>query len=86
MQVLMAGSSGLVNRRLCPALEQARHAVRVVREDSSRRLTPFESIDYDDPVLQALGVRAKAARTSWGAPCRTGVGVNSDWWQRCRPR
>ncbi|HEV7827237.1 MAG TPA: NAD(P)H-binding protein [Pseudonocardiaceae bacterium] len=36
----------------------------VVREDSIRRLVPFEPMDYDDAVLQALGERAKAQRAS----------------------
>ncbi|MGH3751645.1 MAG: NAD(P)H-binding protein [Pseudonocardiaceae bacterium] len=34
----------------------------VVREDSIRRLIPFEPLDYDDAVLQALGERARAQR------------------------
>jgi uncharacterized protein YbjT (DUF2867 family) len=34
----------------------------VVRDDSIRQLVPFEPLDYDDAVLQALGERAKAAR------------------------
>ncbi len=34
----------------------------VVRDDSIRRVVPFEPMDYDDAVLQALGERAKAAR------------------------
>ena len=34
----------------------------VVRDDSIRELVPFEPMDYDDSVLQALGERAKAAR------------------------
>jgi uncharacterized protein YbjT (DUF2867 family) len=34
----------------------------VVRDDSIRRLVPFEPMDYDDAVLQALGERAKAKR------------------------
>ena len=34
----------------------------VVRDDSIRELVPFEPMDYDDAVLQALGERAKAAR------------------------
>jgi uncharacterized protein YbjT (DUF2867 family) len=36
----------------------------VVREDSIRRLVPFEPMDYDSAVLQALGERAKARRAS----------------------
>jgi uncharacterized protein YbjT (DUF2867 family) len=36
----------------------------VMREDSIRRLVPFEPMDYDDAVLQALGERAKAQRAS----------------------
>lgn len=36
----------------------------VVRENSIRRLIPFEPMDYDDAVLQALGERAKAQRAS----------------------
>lgn len=35
----------------------------IVRDDSIRRLVPFELIDYDSAVLQALGERAKAARS-----------------------
>ena len=34
----------------------------VVRDDSIRELVPFEPMDYDAVVLQALGERAKAAR------------------------
>jgi uncharacterized protein YbjT (DUF2867 family) len=34
----------------------------VVRDDSIRSLVPFEPMDYDDCVLQALGERARAAR------------------------
>jgi len=34
----------------------------VVRDDSIRKLVPFEPMDYDSAVLQALGERAKAAR------------------------
>ena len=34
----------------------------VVRDDSIRELVPFEPLDYDSSVLQALGERAKAAR------------------------
>ncbi len=34
----------------------------VVRDDSIRELVPFEPMDYDDAVLQALGERAKAGR------------------------
>jgi uncharacterized protein YbjT (DUF2867 family) len=34
----------------------------VVRDDSIRELVPFDPLDYDDAVLQALGERAKAAR------------------------
>jgi uncharacterized protein YbjT (DUF2867 family) len=34
----------------------------VVRDTSIRELVPFEPLDYDDAVLQALGERAKAAR------------------------
>ena len=34
----------------------------VVRDDSIRRLVPFEPLDYLDSVLQALGERARAAR------------------------
>jgi uncharacterized protein YbjT (DUF2867 family) len=34
----------------------------VVREDSIRDLVPFEPMDFDAAVLQALGERAKAAR------------------------
>ena len=35
----------------------------VVRDDSIRALVPFEPMDYDSCVLQALGERAKAARS-----------------------
>ena len=35
----------------------------VVRDDSIRRLVPFEPMDYDTAVLTALGERAKAARS-----------------------
>jgi uncharacterized protein YbjT (DUF2867 family) len=34
----------------------------VVRDQSIRELVPFDPLDYDDAVLQALGERAKAAR------------------------
>jgi uncharacterized protein YbjT (DUF2867 family) len=34
----------------------------VARDDSIRELVPFEPMDYDDAVLQALGERAKAKR------------------------
>lgn len=34
----------------------------VVRDTSIRDVVPFEPMDYDDAVLQALGERAKAAR------------------------
>ena len=34
----------------------------VVRDDSIRRLLPFEPMDYDTAVLTALGERARAAR------------------------
>ena len=36
----------------------------VMREHSIRRLIPFEPLDYDSAVLQALGERAKAKRAS----------------------
>jgi uncharacterized protein YbjT (DUF2867 family) len=36
----------------------------VVRDDSIRRLLPFDPMDYDAAVLQALGERAKARRAS----------------------
>jgi uncharacterized protein YbjT (DUF2867 family) len=39
----------------------------VVRDDSIRRVVPFEPMEYDPAVLQALGERAKAARTHDGA-------------------
>ncbi|HZB51962.1 MAG TPA: NAD(P)H-binding protein [Mycobacteriales bacterium] len=35
----------------------------VVRDDSIRKLVPFEPMDYDQAVLQALGERARAGRT-----------------------
>jgi uncharacterized protein YbjT (DUF2867 family) len=35
----------------------------VVRDDSIRKLVPFEPLDYDSAVLQALGERARDART-----------------------
>ncbi len=34
----------------------------VVRDDSIRKLVPFEPMGYDDAVLQALGERARAGR------------------------
>ena len=34
----------------------------VVRDDSIRSVVPFEPMDYDEAVLQALGERARAAR------------------------
>jgi uncharacterized protein YbjT (DUF2867 family) len=36
----------------------------VVRDDSIRKLVPFEPMDYDTAVLQALGERAKAQRNT----------------------
>ncbi len=36
----------------------------VVRDDSIRQLVPFEPMDYDSAVLQALGERARARRVS----------------------
>jgi uncharacterized protein YbjT (DUF2867 family) len=36
----------------------------VVRDDSIRKLVPFEPMDYDTAVLQALGERAKARRAA----------------------
>ena len=38
----------------------------VVRDDSIRKLVPFEPMDYDTAVLQALGERAKARRATAG--------------------
>jgi len=38
----------------------------VVRDDSIRTVLPFEPMDYDSAVLQALGERAKAARAGAG--------------------
>jgi hypothetical protein len=38
----------------------------VVRDDSIRRLVPFEPMDYDTAVLEALGERAKAKRIKAG--------------------
>lgn len=35
----------------------------VVRDDSIRELVPFEPMDYDSAVLQALGERARATRS-----------------------
>jgi uncharacterized protein YbjT (DUF2867 family) len=35
----------------------------IVQDNSIRELVPFELMDYDDAVLQALGERAKAARS-----------------------
>ena len=34
----------------------------VVRDDSIRKLVPFDPMDYDTAVLQALGERARAGR------------------------
>lgn len=34
----------------------------IVRDDSIRKLVPFEPMDYDTAVLQALGERARASR------------------------
>ncbi len=39
----------------------------VVRDDSIRRVVPFETMSYDASVLQALGERAAAARRKVGA-------------------
>jgi hypothetical protein len=36
----------------------------VVREDSIRELVPFEPMDYDHAVLEALGERVRAERVS----------------------
>jgi uncharacterized protein YbjT (DUF2867 family) len=38
----------------------------IVRDDSIRKLVPFEPMDYDTAVLQALGERAKARRATAG--------------------
>lgn len=38
----------------------------VVRDDSIRQVVPFDPMDYDDAVLQALGERAKADRATAG--------------------
>jgi uncharacterized protein YbjT (DUF2867 family) len=38
----------------------------VVRDDSIRTLVPFEPMDYDDCVLQALGERARSRRAGAG--------------------
>jgi hypothetical protein len=35
----------------------------IVHDDSIRQLAPFEPMDYDAAVLQALGERARAARS-----------------------
>ncbi len=40
----------------------------VVRDDSIRRLVPFEPMDYDQAVLHALGERAKAQRATTRRP------------------
>ncbi|MFC4943646.1 NAD(P)H-binding protein [Pseudonocardia sp. GCM10023141] len=46
----------------------------VVRDDTIRRLVPFEPMDYDAAVLQALGERAAAARgKSAPKPARKGA-------------
>ncbi len=42
----------------------------VVRDDSIRRLVPFEPMDYDSAVLQALGERAQAQRAARGGAVR----------------
>jgi uncharacterized protein YbjT (DUF2867 family) len=42
----------------------------VVRDDSIRRVVPFEPIDYDTAVLQALGERARANRPDEATPAR----------------
>ena len=42
----------------------------VVRDDSIRRLVPFEPMDYDCAVLQALGERAQAAARRPGRAVR----------------
>jgi hypothetical protein len=36
----------------------------VVRDDSIRRVVPFEPMGYDEAVLAALGERARARRAS----------------------
>jgi hypothetical protein len=38
----------------------------VVQDDSIRKLVPFEPLDYDSAVLQALGERARDARAKAG--------------------
>ena len=42
----------------------------VVRDDSIRELVPFEPMDYDAAVLQALGERAKAGRAAGSGSVR----------------
>jgi uncharacterized protein YbjT (DUF2867 family) len=44
----------------------------IVRDDSIRRLLPFEPMDYDQAVLHALGERARARRAKAGRATSTG--------------
>ena len=52
-----------VDRQTGRALIDSMSNEVVVRDDSIRELVPFEPMDYDDAVLQALGERAKAVRS-----------------------
>lgn len=51
-----------VNRTTGRSLIDSMSNEVVVRDDSIRRMVPFEPMDYDSAVLQALGERALAAR------------------------
>jgi len=46
----------------------------VVRDDSIRRIVPFDPVPYDDAVLTALGERAKARRAARNGQTTSGLG------------
>ena len=46
----------------------------VVRDDSIRRIVPFDPMPYDDAVLTALGERAKARREARHGQTASGIG------------
>ena len=46
----------------------------VVRDDSIRRIVPFDPMPYDDAVLTALGERARARRAARNGKTTTGIG------------
>jgi uncharacterized protein YbjT (DUF2867 family) len=53
--------TGIDGRTIRALVESLRNEV-VVRDDRIRRLVPFEPMDYDQAVLEALGARARRRR------------------------